>query len=144
MHSERPLSSIPACFAYQGHQNTVWSLAWSPNSSRLASASGDGTVQIWEVATRRLLYTCPHDQGAVTGVTWSPDGSRLAFCTSVGTVQVWTATGQLLLTFAGHARWATGISWSPDGTRLASASEDQTVKVWEAATGSPLLTYTGH
>ncbi len=33
---------------YHGHSSLVWSLAWSPDGKRIASASEDGTVQIWQ------------------------------------------------------------------------------------------------
>ena len=36
-------------FTYRGHSNWVNALAWSPDGSRIASASDDKTVQIWQV-----------------------------------------------------------------------------------------------
>ena len=35
-------------FTYQGHRDVVVSLAWSPDGQRVASASYDHTVQVWQ------------------------------------------------------------------------------------------------
>ena len=45
---ERPLGTV--LFTYQGHSDFVDAVAWSPNGQLLASASGDGTVQIWRAS----------------------------------------------------------------------------------------------
>src|SRR5438093_619878 len=37
-------------YTYRGHSNYVYGVAWSPNGKRIASASGDTTVQVWEAA----------------------------------------------------------------------------------------------
>jgi WD40 repeat protein len=66
-------------------------------------------------------------------VTFSPDGRRLASAGLDETVKVWnTATGQEVLSLAGHPGAVASVAFSPDGQRLASASLDGTVKVWDA------------
>ena len=81
-------------FDYTGH--TANSLAWSPDSKRIASASGyypsgttDNTVQVWDATTGDHPYIYNGHSGPVTGVTWSPDGKYLASSSADKTVQVW-------------------------------------------------------
>jgi tRNA A-37 threonylcarbamoyl transferase component Bud32 len=132
-----------------GHTDEVTGVAWSPDSKRLASASTDGTVKVWDAETGQQGLTLRGHTGPVAAVAWSPDGKRLASASADGTVKVWKVfwdarTGQEVLTFRGHTDWVCGVAWSPDGSRLASASADRTVKVWDATTGQVALTLTGH
>ena len=36
-----------------GHNDDVWEIAFSPNGKTLASASWDGTIILWDVATKQ-------------------------------------------------------------------------------------------
>jgi len=132
----------PAHFTYRGHTRYVSSVAWSPDGQRIASASGDGTVQVWDAYTGAHVLTYRGHKGDVLSVVWSPNGQAIASAGLDGTVQVWNAaTGQPILIYRGHTNAVYAISWSPNGRYLASASEDGTVQVWDAATGQRLYTY---
>ena len=144
--SDAAFEELPALFA---HKMRVEAVAWSPDGSRLASASWDGTVKIWDTVTGQELQTLRVGVGGVHGrvlsVAWSPDGKLLATGGQASTPRIWDATsGQNLLTLKGHARDATSVAWSPDGKLLASASLDQTAKVWDATSGQELRTLSGH
>ena len=111
--------------------NGVWSVAWSPDGARLASADDDHTVRVWDAASGALLRTLAGHTNLVSSVAWSPDGTRLASASDDGTVRVWdTASGALLRTLTGHTNWVQSVAWSPDGARLASAGGARTVRVW--------------
>jgi len=121
------------------------SVSWSPDGTRLATGSWDGTAKVWEAAGGRELLTLKGHTNVVRFVSWSPDGQRLATGSDDGTAKVWEAAGgRELLTLKGHTGWVPSVSWSPDGQRLATGSYDGTAKVWEAAGGRELLTLKGH
>ena len=59
-----------------GHSAAVMDVRWSPDESRLATASLDGTVRLWNPETGQEVARFPCS-GAMRSVDWSPDGTRL-------------------------------------------------------------------
>lgn len=143
-------SSLPsskngtALYIYRGHSGRIWDAAYAPDGKRIASASSDRTVQVWDAAGSGTLYTYTGHADSVYAVAWSPDGARVASASFDKTVQVWDALGGNPYTYSGHSSWVWTVAWSPDGKRIASAGGDKTVQVWNAANGRHLYTYTGH
>src|SRR5262249_45168340 len=82
----------------RGHGDIVESVAFSPDSKLLASASDDGTVKLWAVATGQNLKTLTGsstDQ-SFNSVAFSPDGTLVAGASDDGHVYAWdVTTGQL-------------------------------------------------
>ena len=132
-------------YTFRGHTSWVWSVAWSPDGARIASASGDGTAQVWDALSGDHLTIYYGHKDSVYAVSWSPDGHRIASAGYDKSVQVWDATfGDHFFSYVGHTDTVWTVKWSPDGKYIASAGGDKTVQVWNATNGQPLLTYQGH
>ena len=139
-----------------GHQKAVFSLAFSPDGSTLASGSLDRTVKLWSVqsGTERLTFT-GHAEGpsrAVVGgdthdavriLAFSPDGKTLVSGT-VDFLKLWSAdSGEEIQTLTPPKEqltgteppWLTGAIFSPDGRTLASASWNGRLILWDPTTG---------
>lgn len=104
--------------------------------------------------TGRTFVTCDIHSSYVVSVAWEPQGDRIASSGGDGLVRIWEAeTGKTLLTYRGHpwviktvnmAPTIYTAAWSPEGLRIASAGVGTDVRVWDAATGTDIVTYTGH
>jgi len=153
----RPLSTSHATpvpqgivfVTYHGHLLPVYAIAWSPDGTRIASASQDGTVHVWDAATGDRSFRYDGHRGSVNAVAWSPNGSYIASAGSDTTVQVWDAqqTGEgsaSLYTYRGHSGNMRTLAWSADNTRIASGGDDKTVQVWDAQDGTHHFSYVGH
>jgi serine/threonine protein kinase len=135
----------PSLYVYKGHNYPVTSVAWSLDGSRIASASRDHTVQVWDTLSGDHVFTYRGHTDIVWCVAWSPDGKYIASASHDHTVQVWdAATGSPVHTYLGHKDIVWWAAWSPDSKRLASGSLDKTVQVWEAISGQHLYTYSKH
>ena len=69
-------------------------MAWSPDQTRLASGSADGTVKLWDAASGEEVCSLAQavNTEGVTAVDWTPDGTRLASCAGGGTVLIRDST----------------------------------------------------
>ncbi|OBT39030.1 hypothetical protein VE00_10813 [Pseudogymnoascus sp. WSF 3629] len=129
----------------EGHTSAVFSVAFSPDGTKLASASYNKTARVWDVVTGTLLLTLRGHTSAVFSVAFSPDGTKLASASYDKTLNIWDAvTGALLQTLEGHTNRVYSVAFSPDSKLLASASYDTTVRLWDATTYAALQTLQEH
>ena len=115
----------------RGHQGTVMSLAFSRDSSHIATACEDGKVRVYSVPDWKLLQTLAGHQGPVLWAEFSPDGKWLVSAGEDRTVRIWsTADGKGVAELRESQAPVMTAAFSPNGEFVA-ASTEQSVFIWE-------------
>jgi WD40 repeat protein len=123
------------------HGGRITSAAFSPDGTRVVTASQDTTLKLWDVATGRLIRTFVRHSNdgliRVVAVAFSPDGTRVV-SGCVDGMKLWdVATGRLIRAFEVNSflRFASveTVAFSPDGMRLIAGLSDGAAELWDVA-----------
>ena len=71
-----------------GHTSRIWSVAISPDGTRIASGSIDKTVVLWNAATGVKLHALTGHTHIVLSVAFSPDGLAVASGSNDSTIRI--------------------------------------------------------
>ncbi len=129
---------------FKGHTDRVFSASFSPDGSRVVTASWDRTAKVWDAKTGAVLLTLKGHTDVVESASFLPDGSRVVTGSLDRTARIWDAqSGAEVRTLKGHTEGVLSVAFSPDGSRVVTASLDRTAKVWSAVTGAEVLSLKG-
>jgi WD40 repeat protein len=159
----RALSESKVRAVMTGHTDIVWSSSFSPDGTKVVTASRDTTAIVWDAVTGDRLLTLGDDPETeeveghtdqVNSAVFTPDGTRIVTVSYDGTARVWDATtgeASLVLPHDGEAVFLTTteqfgpdgaplgpVAFSPDGGRLVTYTGAGTVRVWDVASGQLL------
>ena len=117
---------------------SVEAFSWSPDSTRVAFANYDKTVEIWDVVLKKGIgkYDDYTDSIGTRSrshyppvLAWSSDGKRIASSGFDGTVQVWDANSKKRILTLNHI--SATVTWSPNGTQVSTVNQDNIIQVWQ-------------
>lgn len=120
------------------HTDSARSVTFSPNGETLASASLDGTIQLWTMHHGMPIEhsILEGNQGKITHIAFNPEGTLLASASLQGTVQLWNTQSDEPVqqdTIQVSTYGIEHIAFSPDNTTLAAAAGDGYVSLWNIA-----------
>jgi len=126
-----------------GHKGPVYSAAYSPDGSLLATVSEDGTARLWDASSYEQLKVIDAGEGRVLASAFNSDGSRLVTVSRDAMARIWdTRTGSLIHELFGHEGGVVGATYSPDDTLVATVGDDYT-RIWDTTTGKQIGAYLG-
>jgi eukaryotic-like serine/threonine-protein kinase len=139
-----------------GHTARINQVVFSPRGGLLASASQDGTVRLWDVATSKALQVLPMGTNSVGALAFSSDGKWLAVGEGLRTpsggtpamrylpkslpglarIAVWNLeTYRLERMMDAHVQGVLGLAFVPYSQRLVSSGLGQGVQLFDVTTG---------
>ncbi|MCL2700977.1 MAG: hypothetical protein FWE88_04720 [Phycisphaerae bacterium] len=139
--------------ALRGHERSIHSVVFSPDSKRILTRSGDDTTRLWDVATGNELMIVRHEQavwrkdkqaswredaGVVFGLKGHLMISTRDEAANVIRVRDVDNDKELAALQAPEAA-VSSVTFSPDGKRALAKVDDLTARVWDVATGKELL-----
>jgi WD40 repeat protein/serine/threonine protein kinase len=129
---------------FQGHSDSITSVAFTPNGRRVVTGSKDKTVRLWNASNGATVHVFAGHTGEVADVAISPDGASLATASTDYTLRIWDITaGQEMRTIDQHDDAdPTCVAYTRDGQHLVSGGSDGTVRLWNATTGQPVAKWT--
>jgi hypothetical protein len=120
----------------RGHDDVVFSLAFNPAGDKLASASFDQSVRLWNVKTHALIREYHHHSDFVYAVAFSPSGKQLVSASKDRTVAlVEVETGKSVFTYSGMEQDVMAVAFHPDGKSIISSGFEANIFWWNAQTG---------
>jgi serine/threonine protein kinase len=121
-----------------GNPSWVTSVAFAPDGQRLLSGGVDGTVFLWDLATKTVLRRLEgHAPRRIRAVAFAPDGEHALSCGGDKVILLWDLVrGERVASLAGHTDTVSAAVFSPGGGRIASSSWDGTLRVWDVKSGT--------
>ncbi|HEY5001801.1 MAG TPA: serine/threonine-protein kinase [Ktedonobacteraceae bacterium] len=135
---------------YSKHTNSITSLAWSPDGTRIVSGDRDNMVHIWNAFSGELLTQLGGFSGQLrwhNAIAWSPQGIHIALFgegDEKTTLQWDPASGERILYYYERRKRVGAIAWSPNSRYVALGNNDRMVQIRDIARGEIIFTYCGH
>jgi WD40 repeat protein len=126
---------------FPGHDGTITAITCSLEGDHIASASDDGSVQIWDTRTGRQLKRFDGHTQSLKYLSFSANGGRLASASDDGTICLWDTERAIELSrFHANMEELNHLVLSADGRHIATASLRGILRVWDTDVGSEVFT----
>jgi WD40 repeat protein/transcriptional regulator with XRE-family HTH domain len=131
-----PLSKRLHHFLDPTSSNWVNHLAWSPDGSDVAVASGTNVITIWNIEKEAIVFYYPTLNDWVNDVSWSKTNWIAATTADHhgGSLQIWKFPEKEPVFTLKRPYSLRSVSWSPNGQYLALSGHNPIVEIWDPFT----------
>lgn len=117
------------------HDHLANQCAFSPDGTRLVSASSDYTARVWSVPDLRLQAVLCDHQDDVEMAVFHPNRDLIATASRDCLVRVFSGDGRLKCRLEGHGADVLSVEWMSGTTDLLSSGDDGTIRRWSVKDG---------
>jgi WD40 repeat protein len=129
---------------WKGDAGPYLACAFSPDGTRIAASTTNGTVEMREATTGDVLFRTRDHGGSVFSLVFLPDGDLVSASIDTTVHLLDGRTGAVKRILEGHRNGVRCVAVSPDGERIVAGGWDATLRVWDRETGSLALVLRGH
>jgi len=127
-----------------GHSDTVFGIAFSPNGKLLATCAADKFVKVFEFPGGKFVKSFEGHTHHVMGVGWTPDGKKIASCGADNIVKLWDfEKGEKIRDMQGHSKQVTQLFFIGKTAQFLTVSGDSSVRMWNADNGGNIRQFSG-
>jgi WD40 repeat protein len=147
----------PCLMVLSGHEGPVLACEFSPDGTKIVSASQDHSIKLWDAQTGQELRTVVGHKNRVPSSRLAPDVSPITCCgfspdsrffisgAEDGILITWNVeTGAIVHSFPEQKSTVSSCCFSPDGMMIVSGYEDGTLILWDAKTAKLLAIFSVH
>src|SRR5262249_40605726 len=130
----------------RGHTGAVNVAAFSPDGSRVVTASADGTARIWNPQTDTEIAVFEGSKDHLFSARFNPDGTGVITASADKTVQIWDVRTHAQIAVFNRdpaVKWFSA-SFSPDGKRVVAASADRIARIWDVESAALIALLEGN
>jgi WD40 repeat protein len=131
-------SGNPIAQPIKGHQGSVSSVTFSPDSKIIVSGGGDNTIRLWDTSGNPIGQPIKGHKSWVSSVAFSPNSKIIVSGGGDNTIRLWDTSGNPIgQPIKGHKSWVSSVAFSPNSKIIVSGGADNTIRLWDTS-GNPI------
>ncbi|HEX3147611.1 MAG TPA: serine/threonine-protein kinase [Gemmataceae bacterium] len=137
----------PAKYVLPSGEGAVWSVAFAPSGTLMATATEGGMVKFWDTQDGHILGSIDNrkSRSPVWSIAFNNDSTQLFTASDDGFVRQWDVkTREEILPAFQHSYAARTMAISPNGKILVSGTRNGEIVIWDVETRKEKFRKSGH
>jgi WD40 repeat protein len=122
----------------KGHERFLTGATFSPDGSRVVTASNDATARLWDAITGEEIAALKGHEAPVWTAVFSSDGRRIMTASQDQTARLWDAASGKEIAVLRDTEKLASAALSPDGRLAITTSRTPVARLWDVETGKEI------